>query len=144
MSQIITIGKLSPTDLITLSMIAEYFDSIGRKDLSDQIWSADTDDYDMTTKPEKGDALDAITSETQLVIALHLYGIDLVSARKPSNSGPYFYDRENGNLLKKCMDLKVPLVCWGDQPWLGVEDRTKLGWSRLYLYEASRKQEGEL
>jgi hypothetical protein len=73
------------------------------------------DVYDMTTRPEKGDALDALRDDVALVVALHLFGMDgrTSGAGRPESWG---YNRANNTWLSRCLALKIPLVCFGEQP----------------------------
>jgi hypothetical protein len=80
------------------------------------------EDYDMCTRPEKGDALDAVDENTGLVVALHLYGIDQIPGHSDvaKTRGTTFYDRNNGDLLKLCMEKGAVLIAQGDQPRRGA------------------------
>jgi hypothetical protein len=70
--------------------------------------------YDMAQFPERGDALDAITEYTPLVVAIHIYGIDVEG--DDHGGRDYFYNLRNEQLLPLTEELGVPLLAIGDQP----------------------------
>jgi hypothetical protein len=128
MKKIIVIGLNQPEDLYTLFRISEWLDEHRPGlEVGERIRTNDVDLFDMTTLPEKGDALDYITTDTQLVIALHLFGIDMMpggtTAKATELHPQYCYNRDNINLLPVCMNHRAPLISVGDQPWLGLETR---------------------
>lgn len=137
--KIIIIGLQGKDDYITLNCIAEWLEAVRqRADLTDRLYSnpGQYDVFDMKLYPERGDAFHAIDSETELVIALHLFGIDMLpkpGAREPAD--PYLYEGQNGFLLQLCMQLGIPLVCAGDQPWLGLQRKTKIR-DQIWFYES--------
>ena len=113
--RIVVIGKREPHYWTTLHNIAEWMEANGNADIFGAISVNDLDHYDMTTKPEKGDAITAIRKHRDViaVIALHLYGLDY----EPNGIREgYHYTRENHKLLGLCMKRGIPLICWGDQP----------------------------
>lgn len=145
-NEILVIGLNNrPQDTMTLDGIALYLLEQDEYELSRALIDEEYDIYDMATLPEKGDAVDHITKETKLVIALHLFGIDHIPRpinNKRTKEIPYFYpgeDGSNGNLLPKCMELGIPLVCWGDQPWSGVKKKTQIRGNQLWIYENYHK-----
>jgi hypothetical protein len=75
------------------------------------------DVYDMGKNPRKGDALAALRKHDDVlaVIALHLYGLD--SDMTHGSDRNYCYSRENHKLLDECLERRVPLICYGDQPF---------------------------
>jgi len=123
--RIVVIGLNTLDDYVTIEKTATWLENNGRRSgdrLGARLRAGCFDAYDMATKPEKGDALDHIGPDVGLVVALHLYGIDQIPGKQLYGMDlPYTYCKRNGELLQVCMGLHIPLVCWGDQPWLGVE-----------------------
>lgn len=153
MKKIIVIGHQGHVDdAITLDKIAEYFAEFrGRPDIARRLWEGEHDIYDMTTHPERGDAFDHIDDNTELVVALHLYGIDLdcfdievvefIHSKCKSNySKDILYYGRNGEIHRRCLELKIPLVCSGDQPWAGVEKKTQINENGIWLYEVNNTE----
>ena len=131
MQDIIVIGFQRPEEVYTLYMLAQWLEEHrpGYQDLARRLKFGDGFDvYDMTTQPEKGDALDAIGADTAMVVALHLFGIDKLpggnTARVTEMDPRNCYNRDNIRLLELCMKHGVPLIAVGDQPWMGLEKRT--------------------
>lgn len=137
MRPIIIIGRNTLDDYITIEKISDYLISTKREELALRLVIGEgVEDYDISTKPEKGDAMDALSTNVELVVALHLYGIDHIPGKPPyGTENPYMYCRDNQNLLKRCMLLQIPLVVWGDQPWNGVEKKTQIHDNALWIYE---------
>jgi hypothetical protein len=82
-----------------------------------RLLTGERDDYDMAVHPDKGDALDAITAGTPLVVAFNIYGIGLRDRPDPyAPKVAHFYNRNNHELLPLCEKLGVPLLVLGDQP----------------------------
>ena len=147
--KIVVIGLNRPdVEWFTVLMIGQWLEDHrpGYRDLAGCLKLgalASLDLYDMTTRPEKGDALDAIDGSTAMVLALHLFGIDKLpggNTAKVTGMDPLAcYNRNNLELLQLCMRRSIPLVAVGDQPWLGLERRTrmygKVGEPEIYLYE---------
>jgi hypothetical protein len=150
MSKVVVIGFQRPDEYYTLFMIGQWLESHRRGGLARRLKKGDPDLdlYDMTTLPEKGDGLDAIGDDTALVVALHLFGIDKLpggnTAKVTEIDAREYYNRDNLRLLKICMERNVPLVAVGDQPWLGLEKRTRMygdsGEPLTYLYEKRAAQ----
>jgi hypothetical protein len=88
--------------------------------------------YDMSTRPEMGDALDAITAETPLVVAVHLWGIDVSGVDEHVLTPSYHYNRRNAQLLPLTQELGVPLLVIGDQPVSQPWSPERSGKPRLY------------
>lgn len=84
--------------------------------LLDQLYARGFEVYDMATMPEKGDALDAINPATPLVVAVHIWGIDVSGDDYRELSPTYHYNRENHVLLPMTAELGIPLLVIGDQP----------------------------
>lgn len=146
-SGIIVIGLCNEEDLFTLSWIGCWLKENRRRlGMHDDLLSKRYDVYDMSTLPEKGDALDAIGPATKLVIALHLFGIDKLpggsTATATALDPGYLYNRENIQLLERCMRVPAALVAVGDQPWLGMEKRTIMHANdpEVVLYEPRTKK----
>src|SRR5579863_1076648 len=116
MGKIITIGynNLRSDDDGYLRQMSAWLVKNGRAELAARIEAKDLDIYDMSTHPEKGDALDAIDDSTDAVIALHIWGID---GREGVTLGPkeWGYDRNNDELLAMCLERRIPLLSAGDQ-----------------------------
>lgn len=137
-SKIIIIGRNTLDDDITLFKIGEFFaDHRGRMDILDRLTTLDdVDEYDISTKPEKGDAIGHIDATVELVVALHLFGIDQMPGRETYGMDqPYTYCQNNQRLLRICMEHKIPLVVWGDQPWNGAQKQTRIHENMLWIYE---------
>lgn len=84
----------------------------------------DCDVFNMAMFPERGDALDHIGTDTELVIGFHLNyrvvsdTLELSDSEKRFNRIPgYFYNRNNHGLYPVCMNSGVMLVCWGECPF---------------------------
>jgi hypothetical protein len=114
-------------DTFTLFRIGEWFDNHGRRDLGMKIRTNDVYLFDMETFPERGDAVDYLAEYDGVpcVICLHVFGLDgtvvseatkLLSAALKDDPSAFYYAKQNGRILPLCMQKKVPLVCWGDQP----------------------------
>jgi hypothetical protein len=127
-------------DLAALRNIAAFF-SASRPDLSTHILADNLDHYDMETRPEKGDALNAINDETELVIALHIFGID-GRVGCAGGKGQWGYNRDNANLLSICLAKRIPLIAFGDQPVNALNPgpanlkSTQIA-SRTWMYESA-------
>ena len=81
-----------------------------------QIIAGKADEYDMASWPERGDALDHITKDTEAVLAFHLFGIHERDTDVGSLKPDYFYNKRNHQLLAMTRKLGVPLYVFGDQP----------------------------
>lgn len=140
--EIIVIGKQDSDDAVTLGIIAKYLTDHGQKEWADRLWKHDYVEYDMAQWPERGDAIDAINDQTELVIALHLYGIDHLPHEgwQAACKNPYMYAGRNGELLPTCMKRGIPFVCWGDQPWMGIERKTQINSNALWIYEPETEE----
>jgi hypothetical protein len=131
--RIIVIGLHERHDWTTLHEISEWMDANGNYEIFSAIAVDHLDHYDMTTRPAKGDAMDAIRKykDVTCVIALHVFGIDIDCTKE--NDGRYCYTRENHKLLDLCMDRGIPLIVWGDQPRVpATVRRTEVGTSSMY------------
>ncbi len=87
------------------------------EDIIREIAEGRADEYDMTSWPERGDALDHITKDTRAVVAFHLYGIhteDIDPADQ--HAAGFYYNQRNHQLLTLTQSLGVPLYVFGDQP----------------------------
>lgn len=132
--EVVVIGLHTQDDLFTLGWIATWLmeERPGMEALVNRIRCRSYDSFDMASMPEKGDALDAIGEGTQLVIALHLFGIDKLpgghtaeaTALDPARLYNGTLERSNCHLLQLCMKHGATLIAVGDQPWLGIEKRT--------------------
>jgi hypothetical protein len=83
------------------------------------------DVYDITTKPEKGDAIDHLGDDVLVVVACHIPMYDVVLTTDETLErleeykhlqGAYFYNKRNSELLSWCVTHRVPLLAYGDQP----------------------------
>ena len=71
--------------------------------------------YDMSSYPDKGDAVDAILRDAEdiaAVIAVHIYWQKDLSPVKI----PYFYNEKNDLLPIITKELEIPFIIIGDQP----------------------------
>jgi hypothetical protein len=118
--RVICIGLNQRHDWAAMHQIADWCESNGYRSIYSAIAVDDLDHYDMSIRPEKGDALDAIRRHKDViaVIALHLFGLDKPPIGR-ANDDTYFYTKENHKLLDLCMNRSLPLICWGDQPLNG-------------------------
>jgi len=139
---VIGLVKGNKDDRFTLGVAIGQLLVHGRTALSnllrDAILNNELDVYDMDTAPAKGDAMDHLGPDLGLVVALHLYGIDKVPHDGPSLQeriaeveseaalAVKVYNRDNFYLLTRCMELGVPLLAWGDQPWYGIQTKVDL------------------
>jgi len=148
--RIIVIGRTCFDDYVTLCKIGEWFESErNNKDISIRLHQGMYEEFDMATKSDLGDAVDAIESspayEISLVVALHLFGINTLPG--PSYhidlNPTYTYNKRNGELLRMCMYRKIPLVVNGDQPWLGMESRCIVHPNGIYIYEPFSRTKNE-
>jgi hypothetical protein len=141
--RIIVIGCREFHDRERLKLITDWSLTNGRPKLFKLLSVDDLDHYDMTTKPHKGDALDAIREHTDTicVIALHLFGLDHDCSTYKNDL--YCYTKQNHKLLDLCLKRNIPLICWGDQPFRGSEKlpayvkRTHMGGTTCHMYERS-------
>ncbi len=130
-NDIVVVGLNSQEDYFSLAWIAAWLaENRPEMKLTRRILARDYDVYDMTTKPEKGDALDAIGSNTRLVIAMHLFGIDKApggnTALATQLAPDRCYNRCNIMMLPLCMRHGAALVAIGDQPWMNVQKETTM------------------
>ena len=103
------------------------YDALPTEELKEMFLNQQFDIYDMTSYPEKGDAIDAIIEnykDVVAVVAVHLYGIadSLDLSKKPD----YYYNVKNYKLLELTKELEIPFIVIGDQP-----DRS-LAFSKVY------------
>ena len=128
MSDIIFIGHQGPKERFAA---VDHLLRLGLEDLAFRVGHmVGVEEFDMATKPEKGDALDHIKQGLALVVAFNLYGVGL--RERPDPYAPktgYFYNRRNHELLLLCQQHEVPLLCLGDQPkgMCGIQLYTPLG-----------------
>jgi len=85
--------------------------------LMEQLYAGNFELYDMDQFPEKGDALDAVTTATPLVITHNIYGIDVQGDFKYSSG--HMYNQRNELWLPVTRELGVPLLVIGEQPETG-------------------------
>lgn len=91
------------------------YDILPTEELKQMFLDGQIDLYDMTSYPEKGDAIDAILIDTEdiaAVVAHHLYWQEDLSPIKI----PYFYNDKNEFLPVITKELDIPLIVMGDQP----------------------------
>jgi len=124
--RIIVIGCREEHDRNVLKRIADWSLMNNRRDLFELLSVNKLDHYDMTTKPHKGDAVEAVQQhkDTIGVIALHLFGLDDKKRGydKPKNRDQsYMYTKSNHKLIDLCLKRNIPLICWGDQPFHRTE-----------------------
>ena len=98
----------------------------------------DCDVFNMAMFPERGDALDHIGADTDLVITFHLNFRFLSNTHLPSEQlsdfdraclrseqecdriPGYSYNRNNHRLYDLCMNTGAMLACWGECPFDGI------------------------
>ena len=122
--RIIVIGCREKWDWKALDTLATWADSNGGEELAKAVWANKLDHYDMTTKPRKGDAYEALRKKTDTVavIALHLYGLDEKKHPKCADLKNYRcedgwrYTKHNHKLLNLCLKRNIPFIVVGDQP----------------------------
>ena len=91
------------------------YDVLPTEELKQMFMNNQIDLYDMTSYPEKGDAVDAILRDAEdikAVIAHHLYWQKDLSPVKI----PYFYNEKNEFLPVITKELDIPFIVMGDQP----------------------------
>lgn len=91
------------------------YDVLPTEELKQMFLNGQIDLYDMTSYPEKGDAIDAILIDAEdvaAVVAHHLYWQEDLSPIKI----PYFYNDKNEYLPVITKELDIPLIVMGDQP----------------------------
>lgn len=91
------------------------YDVLPTEELKQMFLDGQIDLYDMTSYPEKGDAIDAIlidAGDIAAVVAHHLYWQEDLSPIKI----PYFYNDKNEFLPVITKELDIPLIIMGDQP----------------------------
>ncbi len=91
------------------------YDVLPTEELRQMFLNGQIDLYDMTSYPEKGDAIDAILRDAEDVVAVvahHLYWQEDLSPIKI----PYFYNDKNEYLPIITEELDIPLIVMGDQP----------------------------
>lgn len=122
--RVIVVGyRQLSTDDWALDKIALWLMQEQQHDLAQILLDRTFARYDMSTMPERGDAMDAIVPGVELVVALHLYGIDKAPGRRMARAssphyGPmYFYCRDNFMMLEACLTVGAVLAAFGDQPW---------------------------
>jgi hypothetical protein len=148
--RIVVIGLTNDEDLFTLFVLAEWLEK-WRPEMAvhDRLLdNARIEIFDMSTRPEKGDGLDAVGPDVKLVVALHLFGIDKLpggnTAKVTELAPESCYNRNNIQLLKVCMQHGAALIAVGDQPWLGLQKRTRIydpqydPHPEIYLYERKK------
>jgi len=111
---IIVIGY-SPHYSWQLDRVVDDMEKLGWDNLRDQMLDREFEVYDMSTLPEKGDALDAITPNTPLIVALHLYGMH-PSDRYTFYPAGYMYNQGNYKIYLLAYEWNIPLMVLGDQP----------------------------
>ena len=91
------------------------YDILPTEELKQTFLNNQIDLYDMTSYPEKGDAVDAILRDADdiaAVVAYHLYWKEDLSPVKI----PYFYNEKNEYLPIITKELDIPFIVMGDQP----------------------------
>jgi hypothetical protein len=148
--RVIVIGLNQHHDWSALHEIGEWMDANGDYEIFSAIAIDHLDHYDMTTRPNKGDAVAAIRKHRDVfcVIALHLFGLAADGSTNSLVGGnPYYYTQENHKLLNLCMERKIPLVVWGDQPFRSIEklpqgiERQQVGTNVMYM---SKRDDGSI
>jgi len=91
------------------------YDVLPTEELRQMFSNGQIDLYDMSSYPEKGDAVDAIlrdSEDIEAVVAHHLYWQEDLSPVKI----PYFYNDKNEYIPVITEELGIPLIIIGDQP----------------------------
>jgi hypothetical protein len=95
--------------------LESVYDVLPTEELKQMFLNNQIDLYDMTSYPEKGDAIDAILIDMEdvaAVVAHHIYWQEDLSPIKI----PYFYNDKNECLPVITKELGIPLIVMGDQP----------------------------
>jgi hypothetical protein len=95
--------------------LEEIYNVLPTEELKQMFLNGQIDLYDMTTYPEKGDAIDAILIDMEdiaAVVAHHIYWQEDLSPIRT----PYFYNDKNECLPVITKELDIPLIVMGDQP----------------------------
>jgi hypothetical protein len=93
------------------------YEALPTEELKEMFINKQFDLYDMTSYPEKGDAIDALIEnykDIAAVVAVHLYGI--YCPRDISTKHDYFYNAKNYLLLELTKEIGIPFIVFGDQP----------------------------
>lgn len=91
------------------------YDVLPTDELRQMFLNNQIDLYDMSSYPEKGDAVDAIlrdSEDIEAVVAVHLYWKEDLSPVKI----PYFHNDKNECIPIITEELSIPLIIIGDQP----------------------------
>ena len=121
----VLIGANIQDDLLMLAFLSQRL-AMARSSIANALRDRKRwDVYDMTTKPEKGDALDHLGDDVLVVVACHIPMVDVIYTNDETlerleeykhMSGAYFYNKRNPELLAWCASHRVPLLAYGDQP----------------------------
>lgn len=138
---IIVIGRwrTQSNDEMVMDAVALWLADHGKPELGERLFEREIEEYDIVTLPERGDAIHAIRDakpgELELVVALHLCGIDRTPGGIAAIDDGYCYEGQNGYLLSETLAKGALLAAWGDQPWLAncPFDKTEIR-ERLFVY----------
>jgi hypothetical protein len=123
--RVVLIGANVKDDLLALVVLTKKLASF-RAQLAKALGDSNRwDVYDMSTKPEKGDALDHLREDVGLVVTCHVPMSQITVTddetvrrlkRYKHMQVSYFYNSRNYELLSWCLAHRVPLLAYGDQP----------------------------
>ena len=91
------------------------YDVLPTEELKQMFLNNQIDLYDMTSYPEKGDAIDAILRDAEDVAAVVVYHVYWYKDLNPIKI-PYFYNEKNEWLPVITKELDIPFIVMGDQP----------------------------
>jgi len=130
-SPIAIIGSTSNSELWSVS---DELDKRGWSSLLRTLLGGDTDIYDMTTRPDKGDAFHGLKKDTPLIVAFHLYGLDPMNDRYRDTSPGYMYNPGNYRIYEFAKKHQIPMLVWGEQP-----EGSSTGW-KSYFADGIKKE----
>lgn len=131
LKQVVVIGAEQFMDYLALAQITNWLLSHSLRTMQDRgerLMSKLFIPFNMASNPEWGDAVAHIraTQKVDTVVALHIRGLDRdfrgretadgVLAEAIGDDPNFYYVGDNYELLPLCLERKIPLICWGDQP----------------------------
>jgi hypothetical protein len=110
-------GEANVDDFVITAVANELF-RLNLDEFVEPLLAAVQDSFDMTTRPEKGNAISAIVPGVRIVVALNILGVSKIPGGPMPPSVDYFFSEGNGDLLEKSMSIGALLFCFGaEQPW---------------------------
>lgn len=91
------------------------YDILPTEELRQMFLNKQIDIYDMSSYPEKGDAVDAILRDSENIAAVVAHHLYWHKDEHPTKI-PYFYNEKNEFLPIITKELGIPFIVMGDQP----------------------------